>query len=487
MSSDTLSQAEAYLEKCFGKGIIMDLTGAVNLFKCVPSGHPFIDYVMGGGVPYGKMVEIFGRPMSGKTTLSMLIAAQAQRQKNKTGRVLWLDYEHAFDKRYFLRLGGFVGRDYFLVSQPSTAEEGMEIARVFITRGLCDLIVTDSVAAMMSEKESGDWIDSSGNVTADGKGKQRGAMGDQQIGLHARVITQGIKQLQAKIGPPEVGIIWINQIRTKIATRKGQQSTETTTGGHAIKFYSGIRLEMQRVKSKKGKLYDPIENKVLDNQIIAIETRVKGAKNRCAPPFRDAVVTVTFGQGLDLEADLLRMATNHNLIKKGGTGWYSAKDIGATRNVRGEVGFKKLLKEEPKVKKFILDKLKPLLDNLDETVMTVVDEEREDEKIEEILTVKPSFNEDELVESKELNEDSTHSEDEELTELLKGEASKSERSDVVIDSEGKALTFEDIVTKQSSEDSVFNWESENKKDYTPKQEDTNNPAIEYLRDNLPKV
>jgi len=387
-----LGAARKYLEKQFGKGSLMNLSGSVELHKCIPTGHPFIDYVMGGGMPYGKMVEIYGQPSSGKTTLSLLIAAQAQRIHNNTGRVLWLDYEHAFDLRYFKRLGGLFDEDHFLVSQPSTAEEGLEIARIFVARELCDLVVFDSVAAMMSFKESGDWVDSSGNVTTDGKGKQQGGMGTTQIGLHARVITQGIKQLQAKIGPPEIGVIWINQIRTKIATGKGQQTRETTTGGNAIKFYSGIRLEMQRVSSKKGKLYDPIENKILDDQVVAINTRVKGAKNRCAPPFRQAVVTCTFGQGLDTETDLLKMATNHKLVSKGKTGWYSTKDIGATRNARGEADFKKLLREEPEIKAGLMIKVQDLLAKLSDLGMTVVDEEEAElERTDEILAIQPSF------------------------------------------------------------------------------------------------
>lgn len=391
-----LASARKYLEKSFGKGILMNLTGAVELHKCISTGHPFIDYVMGGGMPYGKMIELFGQPSSGKTTLASLIAAQAQRIKNKTGRVLLVDYEHAFDLRYFKKLGGLIDEDHFIVTQPETAEEGLEIMRVFIAQELCDLIIVDSVAAMMSVRESGDWVDSSGNKTEDGKGKQLGAMGEQQIGLHARVITQGMKQIQAKIGPPEIGVIWINQIRTKIGTQKGQQTTETTTGGHAIKFYSAIRVEMQRIKSKMGKLYDPIENKILDNKIVAIETRVKGVKNRTAPPFREGIVTVTFGQGLDTEGDLLRMAANHALVEKGKTGWYSTTNIGASRNARGEEDFRKLLKEEPKVRKNLIDKVEALMEKIADTgglqVISVDSEQETDpETLNKVMSAQPTF------------------------------------------------------------------------------------------------
>lgn len=387
-----LGAARKYLEKQFGDGAVMNLTGAIEMHKCIKTGHPFVDYVFGGGVPYGKMVEVFGRPSSGKTTLSLLAAAQAQRQKNKTGRVLWLDYEHAFDVRYFKRLGGLIDEDHFQISQPTTAEEGFEIARVFMNRNLVDLVVFDSVAAMMSFKESGSWVDSKGDITEDGKGKQMGGMGEQQIGLHARVITQGIKQLNSMLGASEVAMIFINQIRTKIATKKGQQTTEETTGGHAIKFYSAARIEMQRVKSKMGKLYDPIENKVLDGQIVAIETRVKGAKNRVAPPFRQAIVTVTFGQGFDTESDLLRMATNHNLVEKGGTGWYKTESIGASRNARGEADFKKLMKEEPQVYQALMIKVTEKLDTLDDIGMVVVEQDEADlETADKILSTKPTF------------------------------------------------------------------------------------------------
>lgn len=386
-----LGIARKYLEKQFGQGALMDLTGAIELHNCIPSSHPFVDYVLGGGIPYGKMIEVYGPPSSGKTTLSMLAVAEAQKKKNRTGRVWWGDYEHSFDLQYFTRLGGLIDSDHLLVSQPTTAEEGFEIARVMISRGLVDMVVFDSVAAMMSFKESGQWVDSSGNVTEDGRGKQQGGMGETQIGLHARVITQGIKQLSSQIGPHEVACVFINQTRTKIATQKGQRTTETTTGGNAIKFYSSVRLELQRVKSKKGRLYDPIENKILEDQVIAIETRVKGAKNKVAPPFRQAIITVTFGQGFDVESDLLRMAAAHKLVEKGPTGWYKTQALGASRNARGEADFKKLLKEEPKVRADLMIKVQDLLGTLGEQGMTVVDEEEADlEKAEQIMLASPT-------------------------------------------------------------------------------------------------
>lgn len=386
--------AKTYLAKQFGTGALMDLTGAVELHNCIHTGHPFVDYVFGGGVPYGKMVEIYGPPSSGKTTLCMMTVIEAQKKANRTGRVWWGDYEHSFDLEYYKKLGGSIDPDKLLVSQPTTAEEGFEIARVMINRGLVDAIVFDSVAAMMSFKESGGFVDGKGIIVEDGtKGaKKQGEMGSTQIGLHARVITQGIKQLNALIGQHDVACMFINQTRTKIATGPGQRTTETTTGGNAIKFYSSVRLELQRVKSKKGKLYDPIENKILDDQVVAIETRVKGAKNKVAPPFRQAICTVTFGQGFDVESDLLRMACAHKIVTKGKTGWYSTQDIGASRNARGEADFRKLLKEEPPIREALMTRVQDLLSTLSEQGMTVVDEdERELAQADAQADIVPNF------------------------------------------------------------------------------------------------
>lgn len=357
--------ARAYLDKTFGKGCIMDLEGAISDTKeGIDGGHPFINYVLGGCVPYGKHIEAFGFESSGKSTWAYTVAGKAQKKKGQfrangkpfTGRVLILDYEHAFDKRYFKRQGGLTTEDHLIVAQPETAEEGMEILRVFIDAELIDLCIVDSVAAMMSFKESAAFVNSEGKDLQYGTEKQQqGAMGEQQIGLHARVITQSLKQLSGRMGSHGVSIIWINQIRTKIGTG-GRQTTETTTGGNAIKFYAAIRLEFRKVGGKEGKILDPF-TKTIKKGVVAMNVVVRGAKNKEAAPFKEAPVTVRFGDGLSVEDDLINLAINYKMIEKTGQGWYMTTKLGAARNARGEDDFRKLLREDKVLYKKIFDQI----------------------------------------------------------------------------------------------------------------------------------
>jgi recombination protein RecA len=386
---DPLAMAHKYLEGAFGKGAVMDLDGAVETKNCIPTGHPYIDYVLGGGWYYGKHHELYGYESSGKSTLAYQGAANAQIKKNKTGRVLLLDYEHAFDVKYFRQLGGKTDRNHLQVAQPETAEEGFEIARVMIDNDLIDMMIVDSVAAMMSFKESGAYVNSVGDQVADGAkgGKQQGSMGEMRIGLHAQIISQALKQLSARMGKHDVATIWINQIRTKINTNR--PSSETTTGGNALKFYAAVRLEMRKMSAKKGKIYNPFENATVDG-IVAIQTLVKAAKNKECPPFREAPITIGFGTGMQVEEDLLQLAVKHKFIEKTGQGWYKCKALGATRDARGEQEFLKLLKEEPTVKKTLMDKvdLNKLMDGM--TARVVPDEDdktgEEDKDISALLS-----------------------------------------------------------------------------------------------------
>jgi len=349
-----------YLEKQFGPGIVMTLDGAVEKKDCITSGHPFIDYVLGGGFYFGKHHEIFGYESAGKSTLAYQVAIQCQKMMYNTGRVLLLDYENAWSKSYFELLGGKTTGDSFVVSQPETAEDGLEVARVFIDGELVDLIIVDSVSAMMPKAEEAIYVNTSGKeVDIDkvtDKTKQVGHMGQAKIGSQSLVMSQGLKQLSSRINRKKVCMIWINQIRTKIATGKNQKTKDTTSGGNALRFYAAVRIELRKVGSVTGKLFDPFENKVKDNQIVAIKTIVRGAKNKEAPPFREAPIEVRFGQGIDVEKGILDFAVDHKLIVKGGGGWYMTEGVGASRNARGIEDFRKLMKKEPEVWKGLLAK-----------------------------------------------------------------------------------------------------------------------------------
>ena len=314
MASDdrgkALDLAFTQIEKQFGKGSIMKLgqAGALKGISVISTGSISLDNALGvGGVPRSRVVEIYGPEASGKTSLTLHIIAEAQ----KTGGVAaFLDAEHALDPQYAQKLG--VNLDDLLLSQPDTGEQTLEIAEVLIRSGAVDVIVIDSVAALVPKAE----LD--------------GDMGDSHMGLQARLMSQAMRKLAGVVNKSKTCLIFINQIRMKIGVMFG--SPETTTGGNALKFYSSVRLDIRRI----GALKD-------GDSIIGNRTRVKVVKNKVAPPFRDCEFDIIYGHGISKVGDLLDLAVIHELIAKSGT-WFSYND---TRIGQGRANSRTFLLENP--------------------------------------------------------------------------------------------------------------------------------------------
>jgi recombination protein RecA len=300
------------IEKQFGKGSIMRLGEneklVANDVAVVPTGSLSLDIALGiGGLPRGRIVEIYGPESSGKTTLTLHAIAEVQKQG---GIAAFVDAEHALDVTYARKLG--VRTDDLLISQPDTGEQALEIADMLVRSGGVDLLVIDSVAALVPRAEI------------------EGEMGDSHMGLQARLMSQALRKLTATISRSGTLVIFINQIRMKIGVMFG--NPETTTGGNALKFYSSIRLDIRRIQAiKEG------EN------VIGNRTRVKVVKNKMAPPFREVEFDILYGEGISKEGDLLDLASNLNIIEKSGT-WYSYKD---ERIGQGRENSRSWLKEHP--------------------------------------------------------------------------------------------------------------------------------------------
>ena len=314
MASDdrgkALDLAFTQIEKQFGKGSIMKLgqAGALKGISVISTGSISLDNALGvGGVPRSRVVEIYGPEASGKTSLTLHIIAEAQ----KTGGVAaFLDAEHALDPQYAQKLG--VNLDDLLLSQPDTGEQTLEIAEVLVRSGAVDVIVVDSVAALVPKAE----LD--------------GDMGDSHMGLQARLMSQAMRKLAGVVNKSKTCLIFINQIRMKIGVMFG--SPETTTGGNALKFYSSVRLDIRRI----GALKD-------GDSIIGNRTRVKVVKNKGAPPFRDCEFDIIYGHGISKVGDLLDLAVIHELIAKSGT-WFSYNE---TRIGQGRANSRTFLLENP--------------------------------------------------------------------------------------------------------------------------------------------
>jgi len=306
-----LEAAIANIEKQFGKGSLMRLGNSESLgdgVESIPTGSLSLDLAVGiGGVPRGRIVEIYGPESSGKTTLTLHAIAEAQK---RGGIAAFVDAEHALDVNYARRLG--VKTDDLLISQPDTGEQALEIAEMLVRSGAIDILVIDSVAALVPKAEI------------------EGEMGDQLPGLHARLMSQALRKLTASIARSGTCVIFINQIRMKIGVMFG--SPETTTGGNALKFYASMRLDIRRIGAIKA-----------GEEVIGNRTRVKVVKNKLAAPFREVEFDIMYGEGINKLGELVDLASDMNIVEKSGA-WYS---YGGTRIGQGRDNARAFLKEHP--------------------------------------------------------------------------------------------------------------------------------------------
>ncbi len=319
--TQALDQAIAQIEKQFGKGSIMKLgdESAKVKIPAISTGSLELDIALGiGGVPRGRVIEIYGPESSGKTTLTLHIVAQAQKSG---GIAAFIDAEHALDPAYAAKLG--VNTDDLLVSQPDTGEEALEITEALVRSGAIDIIVIDSVAALVPRAEI------------------EGDMGDSHMGLQARLMSQALRKLTGIIAKSKTSVIFINQIRHKIGVMFG--SPETTTGGNALKFYSSIRLDIRKIEILKS-----------GDEAFGNRVRVKVVKNKVAPPFKQAEFDVIYNSGISVEGGVLDLATKLEIIKKAGT-WYS---YGEERIGQGRENAKNYLRSNPETAKDVENRIK---------------------------------------------------------------------------------------------------------------------------------
>jgi len=306
-----LTSALGQIEKQFGKGAVMRLGDRVDdAIDTVSTGSLGLDIALGiGGLPRGRVVEIYGPESSGKTTLTLQVIANCQKNG---GTAAFVDAEHALDPTYAAKLG--VNVEDLLVSQPDTGEQALEIADMLVRSGAVDVVVVDSVAALTPKAEI------------------EGEMGDSHVGLHARLMSQALRKLTANIKKSNCLVIFINQIRMKIGVMFG--SPETTTGGNALKFYASVRLDIRRIGAvKKGE------------EVIGSETRVKVVKNKVAPPFRQAEFEILYGEGTSREGEIIELGVAQNLIDKSGA-WYSYK---GDRIGQGKENVRQFLRDNPAI------------------------------------------------------------------------------------------------------------------------------------------
>jgi recombination protein RecA len=316
-----IEMAVGQIEKQFGKGSIMRLgqKDAVTAVPAISTGAVSLDYALGiGGVPRGRVVEIFGPESSGKTTLALQVIAEAQKLG---GMAAFVDAEHALDAQYAQKLG--VDLENLLVSQPDNGEQALEIVEVLVRSGGVDVVVVDSVAALVPRAE----ID--------------GEMGEAQMGLQARLMSQALRKLTGVVSKSKTCLVFINQLREKIGVMFG--NPETTTGGRALKFYASVRIDIRRIGAIKD-----------GDQVVGGRTRVKIVKNKVAPPFREAEFDVMYGEGISREGDLLDLAVDRKIVEKSGT-WFS---FGGDRLGQGRENVKQFLKDNPAIFKTIEERVR---------------------------------------------------------------------------------------------------------------------------------
>src|SRR6187401_189700 len=322
--------AVVQIEKQFGKGSIMRLgqKGAIQPIDAIPTGSISIDFALGvGGVPRGRVVEIFGPESSGKTTLALQVIAEAQKLG---GMAAFVDAEHALDAQYAKKLG--VDLDNLLVSQPDNGEQALEIVEVLIRSNAVDVVVVDSVAALVPRAE----ID--------------GEMGEAQMGLQARLMSQALRKLTGAVSKSKTSLIFINQLREKIGVMFG--NPETTTGGRALKFYASVRIDIRRIGAIKD-----------GEDVVGNRTRVKVVKNKMAPPFKEAEFDIMYGEGVSREGDLIDIAVERKIVEKSGT-WFA---YGGERLGQGRENVKTYLKEHPELRDGIDKKVRQALGMVKET------------------------------------------------------------------------------------------------------------------------
>lgn len=306
-----IETAMSQIEKMYGKGAVMRFGDrAVTDVDYIPTGSLALDLALGiGGLPRGRIIEIYGPESSGKTTLALHVVAQAQKAG---GEAAFIDAEHALDPAYARALG--VNIDELLISQPDTGEQGLEITEALVRSGAIDIIVVDSVAALVPRAEI------------------EGEMGDSYVGLHARLMSQALRKLTGAIGKTNCVVIFINQLREKVGVMYG--NPEVTTGGRALKFYSSVRIDVRRIEALKN-----------GGEIIGNRTRAKVVKNKMAPPFREAEFDIMYGEGISHYGELVDLGVKLDLVQKAGS-WFS---MGETRIGQGREAAKKFLAANPEI------------------------------------------------------------------------------------------------------------------------------------------
>ncbi len=340
-----LAAALSQIERQFGKGTVMrmgDNPADLPDIEAISTGSLALDIALGiGGLPKGRIVEIYGPESSGKTTLTLQVIAQCQK---KGGTAAFIDAEHALDPTYAKRLG--VNVDDLLISQPDTGEQALEIADMLVRSSAIDVIIIDSVAALTPKAEI------------------EGDMGDQHMGLQARLMSQALRKLTANIKRSNTLVIFINQIRMKIGVMFG--NPETTTGGNALKFYASVRLDIRRIGSVKE-----------GDEIVGSETRVKVVKNKVAPPFKQAEFDILYNEGISRESEIVHLGVQHGIVDKSGA-WFS---YNGQRIGQGKENARQFLKQHPAIATEIETKIRELTINLHARVVLKEDTTDAEEKV----------------------------------------------------------------------------------------------------------